>query len=545
MAPPPSNNPLIGTVRSAPPSATTKLLGELLDGSKTQKKRKLNRPSAGVAKKPKQANVAEHWTKLQARLGSSVASKKINNDVFDMKSLKDAPTFRPSTMPLVSLKKMKNPTSKNRRGTKPLPQHEKENNTSSFRSDSRIPSRATTNKSACTSLLAAPIREKDESIAKTVELPSSSLSVSAVGARSKKATAKFPEQPTATRETISTAGKGPSSSIESSTASATGSLTSSLVTATRFRIHNNNNRPTAAKESTTEQATSCTASRGNEATISSGSLALNLTTKTRRRAQNRPVEENRAMTVKIPSSGDGVSLGGGGGGGGATTESLMTTTRRPTVTCPISAPVPTKSAEQVLPPPTTAANRSSSEKVAGCVKVPLSQPPRAAWQAIPRPEPQKDTEAPSSNNNYVRLNLRNAAGACRGARNKKGKRKAVLLREQRYEEMKQQRKDSKPFPSTRGSSHEISRHSGGVDPLDDFLDGVFHQPSKNKKQGNTDAIPKCPGHQRPCKLLTVKKNTRGNKGRQFYACQLPRGEQCDFFQWAEDTVQVGQCVRAR
>jgi hypothetical protein len=541
MAPPPSNNPLIGSVRSAPPSATTKLLGELLDGSKTQKKRKLNRPSAGVAKKPK-PNAGEHWTNLQARLGSSVDSKKINNDVIGVKSLLDAPTFRPSTMPLVSLKKKKTPTSKNRRGTKPLPQHEKENNTSSFRSDSLIPSRTTTsNKNACPSLMAAPLRRKDESIAKTVELPSSSLSVSAVGDKSKKATVRYPEQPTVTRESFAVACKGPSSSIGSSTTSSTGSLTSNLVTATRFRIHNNNNRPTAAKESTTEKATSSTASCVDEATISSGSLALNLTTKTRRRAQNRPAEENRATTVKIPCPGDGVSLGDDE----AITESLTTTTtRRPTVTCPVGAPVPTESAEQVLPPPTTAANRSSSEKVAGCVDVPRSQPPRAAWQEIPRPESQKNTKAPSSNNNFIRLNLRNAAGACRGARNKKGKRKAVLLREQRYEEMKQQRKESKPFPSARGSSHEVSRHSGGVDPLDDFLDGVFHQPSKNKKEGNADAIPKCPGHQRPCKLLIVKKNTRGNKGRQFYACPLPRGEQCDFFQWAEDTVQVSQCVCA-
>lgn len=42
-------------------------------------------------------------------------------------------------------------------------------------------------------------------------------------------------------------------------------------------------------------------------------------------------------------------------------------------------------------------------------------------------------------------------------------------------------------------------------------------------------------HQEEAKLLTVKKEGE-NQGRQFYACARPRGEQCDFFEWAGEQV---------
>jgi hypothetical protein len=47
-----------------------------------------------------------------------------------------------------------------------------------------------------------------------------------------------------------------------------------------------------------------------------------------------------------------------------------------------------------------------------------------------------------------------------------------------------------------------------------------------------DGAPRCPGHGRPCRLLTVR-NTTVNMGRQFYKCSMPEGDQCDFFQWAD------------
>jgi hypothetical protein len=46
-----------------------------------------------------------------------------------------------------------------------------------------------------------------------------------------------------------------------------------------------------------------------------------------------------------------------------------------------------------------------------------------------------------------------------------------------------------------------------------------------------DSVPLCPGHQRPCRILTA--NTAANMGREFYKCSLPEGEACDFFQWLD------------
>jgi hypothetical protein len=108
----------------------------------------------------------------------------------------------------------------------------------------------------------------------------------------------------------------------------------------------------------------------------------------------------------------------------------------------------------------------------------------------------------------------------------------------------------------------VSKMSG-LDPLDEFVDGTFHSKKKSdttgsKKNGSSAttkttttsssskasvtiepaAAPMCARHQRPCKLIKVKKNTTGNKGRMFYACHMPRGEQCDHFQWADDTIEV-------
>ncbi|KAF0874200.1 endonuclease 8-like 3 isoform X1 [Crocuta crocuta] len=44
--------------------------------------------------------------------------------------------------------------------------------------------------------------------------------------------------------------------------------------------------------------------------------------------------------------------------------------------------------------------------------------------------------------------------------------------------------------------------------------------------------PRCSKHHRLCVLRVVQKDGE-NKGRQFYACPLPRGAQCEFFQWAD------------
>jgi len=120
-----------------------------------------------------------------------------------------------------------------------------------------------------------------------------------------------------------------------------------------------------------------------------------------------------------------------------------------------------------------------------------------------------------NNDNFVRLNMKNSAGACRGARNKSSKFK-------RFDKNNRPAKKKKMLQS-------------GVDPLDDFMDGVYN---KAKTSPSSSKAPQCARHQRPCKLLVVKKNTTGNKGRKFYVCSLPRGEQCDHFEWADNTVEV-------
>mmetsp|Transcript_9010 Transcript_9010/g.21950 ORF Transcript_9010/g.21950 Transcript_9010/m.21950 type:complete len:1376 (+) Transcript_9010:166-4293(+) len=48
---------------------------------------------------------------------------------------------------------------------------------------------------------------------------------------------------------------------------------------------------------------------------------------------------------------------------------------------------------------------------------------------------------------------------------------------------------------------------------------------------NNGACPLCPGHNKPCAILTAQ--TATNAGRQFYKCSMPENEQCDFFEWAD------------
>ena len=206
------------------------------------------------------------------------------------------------------------------------------------------------------------------------------------------------------------------------------------------------------------------------------------------------------------------------------------------------------------------------------------------------------------NDNFVRLNMKNKAGACRGAKNKSSKyskeRRTWTFRgeassnggessfnhtpmgsfanptltldpplssmqsslsNQSNEEVVEGRggrfsRFKEPNNSKSNATSYVSKMSG-LDPLDEFVDGTFHA-SMNKKQTSKSPtvtasakakiygeaivaeVPKCARHQRPCKLIKVKKATTGNKGREFYACSMPRGEQCDHFQWADDTVEV-------
>ncbi len=171
-----------------------------------------------------------------------------------------------------------------------------------------------------------------------------------------------------------------------------------------------------------------------------------------------------------------------------------------------------------------------------------------------------------NNDNFVRLNLKNTAGACRGA--KSGFRKHNRMKRRRAEyrmenhllgvEKEERNENDGDGDANTSSNGNVNASKGrrkntisinaAIDPLDDFLDGKFSSHTTPKSNAKTCAIthgtttdstrPSCPRHNRPCKLLIVKKNTSGNKGRKFYACSMPRGEQCDFFQWEDDTVEV-------
>ncbi len=182
------------------------------------------------------------------------------------------------------------------------------------------------------------------------------------------------------------------------------------------------------------------------------------------------------------------------------------------------------------------------------------------------------------NDNFVRLDLRNSAGSCRGARNLKKLNKQKHWRarhrfgmndpgaEDGSDENKSSDEVEQIHPNQKCSSRAedggdlkyfASVKNAGVDPLDDYIDGVFSS-GNNSKDINTftkekatenivnkslvpkrdESVPLCTRHQRPCKLHTVKKKAKGNKGRKFFVCSMPKGEQCDFFKWEEDTIEV-------
>ena len=170
---------------------------------------------------------------------------------------------------------------------------------------------------------------------------------------------------------------------------------------------------------------------------------------------------------------------------------------------------------------------------------------------------------PANNDNFVRQNLRNSAGACRGARNKKrpskwdkykkgnntygyGKGNYNKNRDNHDDDATQDRR-----PPQKEVIQRAETFRAGVDPLDDYLDGTLKTTTttttttqqKSPPTAAHEAVPaapQCTRHQRPCKLLVVKKTATGNKGRKFYCCAMPRGEQCDHFQWADDTVEAAK-----
>lgn len=153
----------------------------------------------------------------------------------------------------------------------------------------------------------------------------------------------------------------------------------------------------------------------------------------------------------------------------------------------------------------------------------------------------------TSGANFVRQNLKNNAGACRGARNKK---KKFRMRFGQVEKISEEASDEEASQQVK-QSLALSKGArmtaqSAVDPLDDYLDGSYQLKAKRAQSDKSPAstVPRCGRHQRPCKLLTVKKNS-GNKGRKFYVCASPRGEQCDHFEWADNTLEVSMSCGKR
>ena len=184
---------------------------------------------------------------------------------------------------------------------------------------------------------------------------------------------------------------------------------------------------------------------------------------------------------------------------------------------------------------------------AGTTSVSITNP---AWKPIPRPSERASDDTATTepaarkvakrNDNFVRLNLRNKAGSCLNARNRNSKSKSTRRWQERQAQWKEQHSGNVSRTNNKLFSMPNSMPiAAGVDPVDDFVDGVYTGPSLKVGSASSKTIPVCTGHQQPCKLLTVKK-TGPNKGRKFYACPNPRSEQCNHFQWADDTLQAAQ-----
>jgi len=82
------------------------------------------------------------------------------------------------------------------------------------------------------------------------------------------------------------------------------------------------------------------------------------------------------------------------------------------------------------------------------------------------------------------------------------------------------------------SDYNNNSNGGGYD--NSWDNGGYNNDYDGNNNNNftTDgSAPLCPGHNKPCMLLTA--TTESNNGRQFYKCNMPENEQCDFFQWVD------------
>lgn len=178
-----------------------------------------------------------------------------------------------------------------------------------------------------------------------------------------------------------------------------------------------------------------------------------------------------------------------------------------------------------------ASNDYPKSRLAALLDIPAPSDPERSLLASNAHTLGTKTKKPS-NGNFVRQNLKNANGSCRGRRTFQRPTKTHVSDPE-------EGVDGKKIESSQPASSQDTFFSTVdlMDPVDQFLDAVDDAKLPSTRCAATaNPIPYCRIHSRPCKLCTVKKTS--NKGRQFWVCSLPRGEQCQHFQWADDTVQV-------
>jgi ATP-dependent DNA helicase Q4 len=142
-----------------------------------------------------------------------------------------------------------------------------------------------------------------------------------------------------------------------------------------------------------------------------------------------------------------------------------------------------------------------------------------AFQKLEQLDKQKkEKKTLTRTHNFVRSNLKNKHGSC----------KAITSRVKSSKQSMRDSGDTVVSPCVR---NPIT-----IDPLDDYLDGVFHNGSEKQlesKESNSAVI--CSRHAMACVIRIVKK-AGPNRGRKFYVCSMPRGENCNFFEWYDDSI---------
>ncbi|KAL7394908.1 hypothetical protein ABVT39_006757 [Epinephelus coioides] len=86
---------------------------------------------------------------------------------------------------------------------------------------------------------------------------------------------------------------------------------------------------------------------------------------------------------------------------------------------------------------------------------------------------------------------------------------------------KKMRIDHSPFPSNNAQNGAPNSGTRKVEAT-----------SRSSSISSSPSAPCCASHRRPAVLRVVHKEGE-NKGRQFYACSLPRETKCNFFEWAD------------